>query len=118
MIHPQFQNHVFIITVSHTLGQTKHLPMELSIWTIIHKQALVIALKSFKVQPKKNDLAKIKKNIHIRPKSGPTKAIFGQKSGPAMAGPALPPTTALFLNALSLITFQFSHHVLTYFKII
>ena len=53
LIHPQFQNHVFIITVSHTLGQTKHLPMELSIWIIIHKQALVIALNSLEVQPKK-----------------------------------------------------------------
>ena len=26
---------------------------------------------------------------------GPAKTIFGQKSGPAMAGPAVPPTTAL-----------------------
>ena len=44
-------------------------------------------------QPK-NYPAKNKKNI-IGRKRGPAKTIFGQKSGPAMAGPAVPPTTAL-----------------------
>ena len=44
-------------------------------------------------QPK-NYLAKQKK-IVIGRKRGPAKTIFGQKSGPAMAGPAVPPTTAL-----------------------
>ena len=35
-------------------------------------------------------------NRHIWPKiSGPAKTFFGQKSGPAMAGRAVPPTTAL-----------------------
>ena len=57
------------------------------------KQALVIALKSLEVQPKKRP-SKNKKIIFGR-NSGPAKAIFGQKSGPAMAGPAVPPTTAL-----------------------
>ena len=54
-------------------------------------QALIIALKSLG-QPK-NDPAKDKN--HNRPKSGPAKTIFGLKSGPAMAGPAVPPTTVL-----------------------
>ena len=44
--------------------------------------------KKFRRSAEKNDAAKIKK-------SGPAKAIFGQNSGPAMAGPAVPPTTAL-----------------------
>ena len=42
----------------------------------------------------KNYPAKNKKNI-IGRKRGPARTIFGQKSGPAMAGPAVPPTTAL-----------------------
>ena len=36
------------------------------------------------------------KKIIIGRKRGPAKTIFGQKSGPAMAGPAVPPTTALY----------------------
>ena len=35
-----------------------------------------------------------KKN-HNRPKNGSAKTIFGPKGGPAMAGSAVPPTTAL-----------------------
>ena len=45
---------------------------------------------------------KIKKNI-IGRKRGPAKTIFGQKSGPAMAGPAVPPTTALETKAQLMI---------------
>ena len=45
-------------------------------------------------QPKKYPAKNEKKN-KIGRKKGPAKTIFGQKSGPAMAGPAVPPTTAL-----------------------
>ena len=55
-------------------------------------------------QPK-NYPAKNKKNI-IGRKRGPAKTIFGQKSGPAMAGPAVPPTTALVTLQHMLSAFQ------------
>ena len=42
---------------------------------------------------------KIKENI-IGRKRGPDKTIFGPKSGPAMAGPSVPPTTALYWGRL------------------
>ena len=45
--------------------------------------------------------AKDKKKIIIRRKRGPAKTIFGQKSGPAMAGP---PTTALKWSSLVRLT--------------
>ena len=54
-------------------------------------QALIIVLKSLG-QPKKSP----EKKNHNRPKNGPAKTIFGQKRGTAMAGPAVPPTTALY----------------------
>ena len=47
-------------------------------------------------QPK-NYPAKNKKKT-IGRKRGPARNIFGQKSGPAMAGPAVLPTTALHLR--------------------
>ena len=55
---PSASNLCFITTVSHTLGQTKHLPMDASAINTVIIQALVIALKKLEVQPK-NDPAKI-----------------------------------------------------------
>ena len=73
-------------------------------------QALIIVSKSLG-QPK-NDLAKIKKII-IGPKNDPAKTIFGQKSGPAMAGPAVPPTTALTI--LKSVLEQESNNLISWF---
>ena len=47
-------------------------------------------MKQFRSSAEKNE-----KQIIFGRKSGPAKTIFGQKSGAAMAGPAVPPTTAL-----------------------
>ena len=71
----------------HTPRQTKHWPME----------ALVINIITQDLISRKITRQKIKTNI-IGRKRGPAKTIFGQKSGPAMAGPAVPPTTALVVG--------------------
>ena len=55
-------------------------------------QSLIIVVS------RKNDTAK--KQIIIGQKSGPTKNIFNQKSGTAMAGPAVVPMTALVVEGL------------------
>ena len=47
-------------------------------------------------QPKNNPAKKIFFLYIIGRKRGPAKTIFRQKSGPVMAGPAVPPTTALW----------------------
>ena len=49
-------------------------------------------------QPK-NYPAKNKKNIYSAEK-GSGQTTFGQKSGPALAGPAVPPTTALHITSI------------------
>ena len=79
----QFQNHVFITTVFYTPMQTKHRPMDALVINIV-TQALI-----------SQKITRQKKKIKTAEKGGPAKTIFGQKSGPAMAGPAVPPTTAL-----------------------
>ena len=55
-------------------------------------------------QPKKYPTKNIK-NI-IGRKRGPATTIFGPKSGPAMAGPAVPPMTALIKRTQILLGFK------------
>ena len=83
----------FITTVSHSLGQTTHRPMHASVFNTYYYSIFDHRMKQFR-----NSAEKMKKKIILGRKSGAAKTIFGQKSGPAMAGPAVPLTTALCIG--------------------
>ena len=81
------------MTVFYIPRQTKHRPIDALFINII-TQALI-----------SRKITRQKEIIIGRRKSGPAKTIFGQKSGPAMAGPAVLPTTALIYQQDNLAGF-------------